>query len=899
MSRFFASGYSSDSSSEEDLVSSSEEELLSSSEELSTDSEFANDSDDDSDEDNNSDSDDSDGERPTGPAYFLKKSFLKGAGGDSDSDSEDEGKRVVKSSKEKLLDEMRSFVDAIATARRSGDWSTVLTEFDRLNRQLIRATQQNITIPNFYIKSLAETDDYITETAANEKESKKKMNAALAKAFNTVKQRVKKQLKEYQQEIELFREQPDLFDKEQPLDDYLKPLEGDETNNQTSTPEIDSQRILSPTFTTLRVISESRGKKNVDRFEQIQALEDLIVKINESSPASTKTFELISSYLMLLSIRFDASSNFLFMPTDQWTKSELEVNSLLDLLNDVSSTYQVSELGSITDDLDIEPVANNQGVKVISGSITSLIERLDDEFTRSLQNSDPHSLDYIERLKDENKIYQLIVRGQLYLELTTPVEVRATEQGESLARITSRRLEHIYYKPDQLITAIEQQVWSNIPESADSQIVSKNASPSELIDSLSQFLSKQSHSVYKKKSVLCTVYYYAVNNKYQEAKALFLDPQLYSQIHKTDSTIQVMYNRALVQLGLSAFRSGFIEESHLTLTEIANTQRLKELLGQGFSTKYPNQATTAEKQKLLPFHMHINLELFECVYMTGTFLLEIPAIAASYDSSNKDNRRKTSIKSFKSKLEFYDKQYFTGPPESIKDHVVHAAKALQKGDWSKSYELLSSIKIWKLFPDNESLLAMMKNQLQVEGLRTYIFTYQSIYSKLSISKLSTIFGLDTVEVYKIVRKMIRGGEIRASLGEVVQEQQEEQEQEQEEKEGNQEEEEDEEQEGEQQEEQVSEAKDEFDDNEVPAEIPNFLVFISKEHQRTRLQELAIVMNEKVGLVTEKNEKTAANGHGRKSQQQVQQQKEQREQKEQEENSRFRYASVNTNNDEFQ
>ena len=104
MSRFFVSGYPSDSSSEEeDLLSSSEEELLSSESEednFSSDSEFDNDSDDDS-----SDSD-SDG-APSGPAYFLKKDFMKGSGDGSDSDSDDEGRKVVKSAKDKLLDDMR------------------------------------------------------------------------------------------------------------------------------------------------------------------------------------------------------------------------------------------------------------------------------------------------------------------------------------------------------------------------------------------------------------------------------------------------------------------------------------------------------------------------------------------------------------------------------------------------------------------------------------------------------------------------------------------------------------------------------------------------------------------------------------------------------------------------
>lgn len=829
MSRFFVSGYSSDSSSsEEDLLSASEEELISSSsseDDLSEDTEF--------DEDSSDDDSDSDG--PKGPSYFLKSSFKKGAA-DSDSDlDDDEGRKVVKSAKDKLLDEMRASIETINTNKRNNEWIGILAEFDKLGRFLIRASQQKLSTPNFYYKLVGELDDFINETSINEKESDKKMNAAQSRAFNTIKQRVKKQTKEYQPYLDLYRANPELFDSEEPLD--IAP----ETKDAEATV---SERVLSPVFTTLRQISETRGKKNIDKYEQIGILEDLLEQFKSGKP-----FELISIYQMLLSIRFDAYSNQSFMPVDQWEKNQIDFNSLLDLLESKADQYQVSELGKATDDIDIEPTANEQGIKIISGSITSFAERLDDEFTRFLQNTDPHSTEYIERLKDETKLYKLLVRAQVYVELTTPEEIRNTTDGEQLARIVLRRLDHIYYKPDQLIKINEDQAWKNI--SGTSSLVGSDADAGEVINELSVFLSEQANPVYERRALLSSIYYNAINNRYQKARDLFLESQVYATIHHADSSLQVQYNRALVQLGLSAFRAGEIEESHQALNEIANSQRLKELLGQGFSSKYPSQATNAEKLKLYPFHMHINLELLECAFMTSSLLIEIPALAAA---STKDSKRKASIKSFKSKLEFHDRQYFTGPPESIKDHLVHASRALQKGDWANAYSLLSSIKIWKLFPDNDDLLDMLKKQLKVEGLRTYIFTYKSVFSKLSIEKLSKVFEIESADVISILKKMIEIGDINATL----------------------------------------------DENK------SFINFATDEPQRTKLQELAIVMKEKVGVLSEKNEKTASNGHGKKQplqqQQQQQQQKEQqKEQKEllQEENNRFRYANVNTNNDEFQ
>ena len=87
------------------------------------------------------------------------------------------------------------------------------------------------------------------------------------------------------------------------------------------------------------------------------------------------------------------------------------------------------------------------------------VERMDDEFTKILLNTDAHSTLYVERcgyhsyclngscdphctrLQDEKKVYELICAVQKYLETRG-----GSDRDSNLCRIYIRRIEHLYYK---------------------------------------------------------------------------------------------------------------------------------------------------------------------------------------------------------------------------------------------------------------------------------------------------------------------------------------------------------------------------------------------------------------------------------------------------------------------
>lgn len=543
-------------------------------------------------------------------------------------------------------------------------------------------------------------------------------------------------------------------------------------------------------------ILQSRGRKGTNKLEQIRLIESL-------SRCTKTPRQSIEVLLHLIAAKFDGiPASKLFMPAELWRsaiKNATEVIALArknfpqirfsdeadaqfedpnlmlrggmygaEIVDPTGETVQGTSAKTFSDEPARKVEVDEEGQIIVRGDIVSTFERFDDELNRAWQHTDAYSPEYVDRLKDEVAVLYLSSAVQSYLEAAaereerreSPNEARLNSLRARTARVAGRRVAHMYYKSDELISRMEE--------------LTQRVFSDKTLPELSVVVYRYGDERSKSMTMLSHIYKHALENRFYVARDMLLMSHLQETIQEADVPMMVMFNRTMTQLGLCAFRMGMIWEAHACLQELCSPSfggvggglaRMKELLAQGMTMrgydKSPEQEK-AEARRQIPYHMHINLDFIETAHLTSAMLLEVPAMALS--KARGDVRRWPISKSFQYFLRNSMRQAFPGPPENTRDFIMFATRCLMRGDWLGAYNYLVEIRAWKsmTIKARTETQERLKELLKVESLRTFSLSYSSYFDSMSTEQLSKLFDMPVAKVHSVVSKMMMNTEMRAS-----------------------------------------------------------------------------------------------------------------------------------------
>lgn len=794
------------------------------------------------------------GNAAAGTATAKKSKFAFDYSDDSDDDST---QRVsIKSAREKVRDELDTMIDLILDELESFEQEDVDVDVEAEDKEehgSDETPQATTTTTNFtyvndefekickiiskpsYLSSLAMEEDSSEVfqgifgllfpkieaiTARTSQSQIRHMTATDAKSFNALRQRIKKATKIFEGEVETALQRME--------DDSAAAADSNTTSNITSTTTsktmkgkaghededivLEEDMTITPALIPLilKEIVSLRGKKGVDRHLNISVLQRIIKTIRSSSskvPSLPQARFAVHAGFAVLSNSFDICNSILlstnaansaapFTTNQSGGAISLSPECIQYLLGRGEELFELMQemdalLGSSLSDAAGDSADEALGLSTLSAlrcTLLSYCNRIDDEWIKGVQacsssnssgGAGDCSSEYLCLLKMEKSLFSFLQRVK---------ESISPDQKEFISALTVRQLEHSYTKPSSLLEKHFNPSFMDMIQ----YLYCNGSTPAE-------------PSSQQARALLYHTYHLIIEGKGSSARLLLAESGLVDLISGLDISLQILYNRCLVLLGLCSFGEGKLREAYHSLQDICGSGRTRELLGQapflGANARnkelsFTQEQERQEKSRLIAYHMQINVELIDTVFLTTSLLLEIPQMAAvsrrhfmgmdllaaggagndTMSSKKRDSsfdKKPFNCRHLKRIIDGADRQPYGGGgvlAENCRDRIILAYNYMLKGEWKKceqeilameSFSLLSGM----LVIDFSSLKKMISFKVKESAIYYFIYSIGPNCKNLSLLWMAKHFEVDIDLLRSIIGELINSYGLPATMDE--------------------------------------------------------------------------------------------------------------------------------------
>lgn len=257
----------------------------------------------------------------------------------------------------------------------------------------------------------------------------------------------------------------------------------------------------------------------------------------------------------------------------------------------------------------------------------------------------------------------------------------------------------------------------------------------------------------KKMSTVCYLaYQLALNGLYRQARDSLLRAGVRSLMESGSCEgvleLGTVFNRAVAQIGLSAFIAGDIYEAYQLLGSLWSQDQIEVLLGQKIHFGDKNVDEVALRDNLVPPHLHIPYQHLELAAMLSALVIDTTKEAKNpYDRNQRDQQKF-----------FYQVITRTipliGRACSTPERVSAAYKALKRGDFAQAKENVEGMIAWSSFPHAKDALQLYLEKLKEAALHIFCLTNKCNFSTFSVSLFCFKYDLSESAVKDIINQII-------------------------------------------------------------------------------------------------------------------------------------------------